>query len=128
MIITLIFNRCLTVFVSTINIYLMLTCSFISIKSQDSDNINIQSIFLFFLGGVTHYHLSMDTLKGNLLENDGLEAYVHGLPILVPGINNTAIEVDSEKSITVSGPGHRAECFGDLTKCDQGVQLLYYLT
>ena len=62
----------------------------------------------------------MDSLKGNLLENDDLEAYVHGLPILVPGVNNTAIEVDSEKSITVSGPGHRAECFGDLTKCNQG--------
>ena len=71
-----------------------------------------------------HYELPMDTvLVGNRIFNpSGLDARVSGNgTTLVSGPRDQGLLVDGRDSfIRVSGPGHRHECFGDLTRCLDG--------
>lgn len=64
----------------------------------------------------------MDEIHHQMIENpSGLDAWAFGEPNRRDGIIQRAIEIDGRsKYIEVSGPGHRHECFGDLTKCLNG--------
>ena len=74
-------------------------------------------------GGSMHYELPMDhVLAGNRIVNpSGLDARVSGYATFVRGARARGLLVDGRNSyIRVSGPGHRHECFGDLSKCPDG--------
>jgi len=74
-------------------------------------------------GGSAHYELPMDhVLAANLISNpSGLDARVSGHATFVSGARARGLLVDGRDSfIRVSGPGHRHECFGDLSKCPDG--------
>ena len=74
-------------------------------------------------GGSAHYELPMDqVLAGNRIVNpSGLDARVTGDATFVSGARGRGLLVDGRDSfIRVSGPGHRHECFGDLSKCPDG--------
>jgi hypothetical protein len=64
----------------------------------------------------------MDVLNVNTIPNpSGLDAQVTGSPQLVDGVVYKALRIDgARQKIKVSGPGHRNECFGDLTLCPEG--------
>jgi len=64
----------------------------------------------------------MDRIVGSSVENpSGLDARVTGSPRLLSGANGNAIRLDcAVEKVTVSGPGHRQECFGDLSRCPKG--------
>lgn len=74
-----------------------------------------------------HYKLPMDRIVGSAVQNpSGLDAEVTGTPRLVPGAVGNAIRLDcSKERIKVSGPGHRQECFGDLSLCRDGEKLRF---
>lgn len=79
-----------------------------------------------YAGGSVHYRLPMDVvLPGNLIANpSGLDARLSGHVTFVMGPRNRGLLVDGRDSfIRVSGPGHRHECFGDLTRCPNGRRL-----
>jgi len=64
----------------------------------------------------------MDAIKGRLLVNpSGLDSIVHHRPARVRGALNGAIQIDGKSQwVEVTGPGHRYECFGDLSLCPEG--------
>lgn len=64
----------------------------------------------------------MDRIARYAVQNpSGLDAKVTGSPRLVPGAVGNAIRLDcTVEKIKVSGPGHRQECFGDLSLCSKG--------
>jgi len=75
-------------------------------------------------GGSVHYELRMDhVLDGNRIANpSGLDARLSGYATYVSGARDGALLVDGRDSfIRVSGAGHRHECFGDLSKCPNGI-------
>jgi len=75
------------------------------------------------LGGAVHYELPMDSvLAGNRIVNpSGLDARVSGQTTFVGGPRDRGLMVDGRDSfIRVTGPGHRHECFGDLSNCPNG--------
>ena len=61
-------------------------------------------------------------LAANRIANpSGLDARVSGHVTFVSGARARGLLVDGRDSfIRVSGPGHRHECFGDLSKCPNG--------
>jgi len=62
-------------------------------------------------------------LDGNHIANpSGLDARVSGHPVFVSGARDRGLLVDGRDSfIRVSGAGHRHECFGDLSRCPNGI-------
>ncbi|KAL4216896.1 neuroligin protein binding [Mactra antiquata] len=70
----------------------------------------------------TYYHLPMDVIEGDqILNPSGLDAKFTGSPHIVPAVLYTGMKLDcSRQYIKVSGPGHRYECFGDLSLCPDG--------
>lgn len=86
----------------------------------------VQSRYFFFISDMdVHYQLPMDRIVGSSVENpSGLDARVTGIPRLVLGAAGNAIQLDCAKEkVMVSGPGHRDECFGDLSLCPNGKTL-----
>ncbi|KAL3854429.1 hypothetical protein ACJMK2_013699, partial [Sinanodonta woodiana] len=78
---------------------------------------------------VTHYHLPMDTINGETLENpSGLDTRVIGQPQTGLGVMLNSLTIEGKTQwIKVSGPGHRTECFGDLDLCPLGYTLSMWL-
>lgn len=70
----------------------------------------------------SYYHLPMDAFSDNKLVNpSGLDAKAIGAPEMVPGVKGQALQIDGQiQKVRVSGPGHRMECFGDLSLCPDG--------
>ena len=64
----------------------------------------------------------MDRVRDETLVNpSGLDAKVTGNPEIVAGVVDKAMKIDGRtQKITVSGPGHRNECFGNLKLCKHG--------
>lgn len=64
----------------------------------------------------------MDVIEGDQIPNpSGLDAKVTGNPQLVRGVVYKALKIDgARQKVKVSGPGHRNECFGDLSLCTEG--------
>ncbi|CAH1790210.1 unnamed protein product [Owenia fusiformis] len=73
---------------------------------------------------LTHYSLPMDIIfMDTVINPSGLDAQVRGAPKqITPGIKHQAISLEGKKYqfVRVAGPGHRYECFGDLSKCPEG--------
>jgi len=69
-----------------------------------------------------HYELPMDRITGNRIANpSGLDARVSGDATFVSGARDRGLMVDgSDSFIRVSGPGHRHECLGDISRCPNG--------
>ena len=80
------------------------------------------AIFLCVSDLTTYYHLPMDRIRDQTLVNpSGLDAKVTGYPEIFPGVVDRALKIDGRtQKITVSGPGHRDECFGNLKLCKRG--------
>jgi len=81
-------------------------------------------------GVSVHYELPMDlVLAGNRIANpSGLDSRVSGYTTFVSGARDRGLMVDGRDSfIRVSGPGHRHECFGDLSKCPNGNSNVYVI-
>ncbi|XP_053386148.1 uncharacterized protein LOC123539409 isoform X3 [Mercenaria mercenaria] len=77
----------------------------------------------------TYYHLPMDVINNDMIPNpSGLDAEVTGSPQLVNGVMYKALRINgARQKVKVSGPGHRNECFGDLSQCPDGYTIGLWL-